>query len=238
MSAPEGFADRALRRVRFQFGDRHDGDFGAPSTGSGRTPVHVSGHPSTILHQVHGARVVVVERPGAAYGFDGDALVTEVAGAVLGIRTADCVPIVIAASTAIADRPIVAAVHGGWRGLYEGVLEATVATMVERGAHRFAWRIGPCISPSAYEFSPAELTKVALRFGPEVVAAAASGAPALDLPAAVRVAAAAAGLEPDAAANPPVCTANALDHDGQPLFWSWRARRDKGRQLSSVWIEP
>lgn len=238
MSETERFEGEQFRRVRYHFGDRSDGDAAQSPPSSTQATTHVSGHPATTLTQVHGADVLVVDAPGAATGATGDALVTDVAGAALCVRTADCVPIVIAASTVGSDRLIVAAVHAGWRGLYAGVLEATVAVMAGLGAQGFVWSFGPCISPWAYEFSPADLTTMALRFGPEVVAASSSGAPALDLHAAVRAAANDAGLGPDHTACPSSCTATALDERGLPLYWSWRARADPGRQLSSVWIEP
>ena len=65
-----------------RFTTRADGDLAASSPASWTT-----------LRQVHGNRVVVVTRPGEHRGEAADAAVTDVAGAVLCIRVADCAPV-------------------------------------------------------------------------------------------------------------------------------------------------
>jgi len=100
------------------------------------------------LRQVHGVEVAVEPRP--VYG-DGDepeadASVTTTPGTVLAILSADCLPVVLAAS----DGSEIAVAHAGWRGLADGVLEATVATMSTPSADVLAW-LGPCAGAQAYE---------------------------------------------------------------------------------------
>lgn len=102
------------------------------------------------LTQVHGAEVAVVETawaPGA--GPRADAMVTARPGIALGIVTADCAPVLFADATA----GVVGAAHAGWRGALSGVLEATLAAMVQLGADpaRVVAAIGPCIGQSSYE---------------------------------------------------------------------------------------
>ncbi|MGN6150925.1 MAG: peptidoglycan editing factor PgeF, partial [Lysobacteraceae bacterium] len=75
-----------------------------------------------------------------------DASVTSVPGTVLAIRTADCLPVVFA--SAAGDE--IAAAHAGWRGLADGVLEATVAAMRTPADRLVAW-LGPAAGPQAYE---------------------------------------------------------------------------------------
>jgi len=77
---------------------------------------------------------------------EADASVTSTPGTVLAILTADCMPVVFAAK----DGSEVAAAHAGWRGLADGVLEATVAAMSVAPAGMLAW-LGPCAGPQAYE---------------------------------------------------------------------------------------
>jgi YfiH family protein len=182
-------------------------------------------YPLTWLHQVHGDEVVVVREPGEHCGVDADAAVTDVAGAALSIHTADCAPVLL-----WSDTGVIAAAHAGWRGLYAGVLENTVAQMQELGAGDIVAELGPTISPAAYEFGQADLTRMALRFGPEVVAATADGAPALDLAAAVTAVLDVLGVT--LRNSDPPCTAT------DERFFSWRARRDSGRQVSAVWMTP
>jgi copper oxidase (laccase) domain-containing protein len=144
------------------------------------------------------------------------------------VQTADCAPVVLCGDGP--GGPVVGVAHAGWRGLYDGVVEQTVAEMHELGATALVAELGPCISPAAYEFGADELTRMALRFGPDVVATTSEGRPALDLRAAV--AAVLDVLDVDLVGGPPPCTAT------DPGWFSWRARHDTGRQTSAVWIEP
>ncbi len=101
-------------------------------------------------HQVHSPDVVTVtapipldDRPRA------DALVTDRPGLLLGILTADCVPVLFADT----ERRIVGAAHAGWKGALHGVAEATLDAMTALGAQRsaIACAIGPCIGRASYE---------------------------------------------------------------------------------------
>ena len=51
------------------------------------------------------------------------------------------------------DGTEVAAAHAGWRGLCEGVLEATVARFADKAENIMAW-LGPAIGPQAFEVGP------------------------------------------------------------------------------------
>ena len=81
-----------------------------------------------VIGAVHGAAVGLVTEGGPVDGVD--ALVTTSHGVALLALAADCVPLVIADSTA----GVIAAVHCGWRGLGAGVVPATVAVMRDLGA--------------------------------------------------------------------------------------------------------
>lgn len=114
------------------------------------------------VHQVHSADVVTVDaavaddaRPAA------DALVTDRPGLLLGILTADCVPVLFADSEA----GVVGAAHAGWKGAIGGVTDRTIAAMETLGAGRSAIvaAIGPCIGRASYEVTDA----FALRFEAE-----------------------------------------------------------------------
>lgn len=104
------------------------------------------------LEQVHGTDVHrIVERPSAddaVRAARADASVTNVAGVVLAVLTADCLPVLFAD----ARGQVVAAAHAGWRGLAGGVLERTIDAMRELSpdAQVLAW-LGPAIGPDAFE---------------------------------------------------------------------------------------
>jgi polyphenol oxidase len=102
------------------------------------------------LMQVHGADVVTVTtpwRPGE--GPRADAMVTARRDIALGIITADCAPVLLTDTAA----GVAGAAHAGWRGAVAGVIEATVAAMVQLGADpaSIAAAIGPCIGQDSYE---------------------------------------------------------------------------------------
>ena len=81
-----------------------------------------------------------------------DAMVTQQAGRILGITTADCVPILLADPIA----RVIGAAHAGWRGARAGVVENTLAAMVTLGAQpaHIVAVIGPCIAQASYELGP------------------------------------------------------------------------------------
>ena len=223
--------------VELRWSERRDGDLavGGDPAALERRRSAVCDLPWTWLDQGHGTEVVVVEEPGGCCGSTADAAVTTCRGAVLAVHTADCAPVLLWST---AGPAVVAAAHAGWRGLYDGVVESTVANMRALGAEAIGWSVGPHIGAEAYEFSPADLTTLALRFGPEVVSATASGLPALDLGAAVESALRGAGVDVSAGARSAGCTATGLDDDGGPRWFSWRARSDRGRQASLIWLAP
>jgi len=170
------------------------------------------------LHQVHGATVYPADigglvctafSPNATAGSErpapkADAAVSAEPGAVLSVLTADCGPVALVAPGAVA------AVHAGWRGIAAGVVEAAVGEVRRRSKGPIRAVLGPCIHPECYEFSPADLEPIAGRLGPEVIGRTSTGRPALDVPRAIRLALAGAGVTD--LADVDVCTACSPDH--------------------------
>lgn len=104
-------------------------------------------------YQVHSPTCVVVEEPWQPENApQADAMATKVPGIALGILTADCAPVLFADGKA----RVIGAAHAGWKGAKGGVLEATIARMVELGAKpsRIVAAIGPCIAQRSYEVGP------------------------------------------------------------------------------------
>jgi len=178
--------------------------------------------PWTVLRQIHGADVAVVDEPGGASGEDGDAAVSKAPGVALAVLTADCAPIAFAS-----PEGVIGVAHAGWRGLVAGVIEETVAAMRNLGATSVYAALGPCIHAECYAFGPADLDYMAGRFGDAVRAETSQSDPALDLAEAVRVALQQARADLQWEAD--ICTACSSGH------WSWRARRDQQRQATVVW---
>ncbi len=103
------------------------------------------------LHQVHSARVVEVKSALKA-PCKADAIVSRTPGIAIGVLAADCAPILLSAN----EGKIVGAVHAGWKGALDGVIETAVRAMENLGARAdsMAAVVGPCISRDAYEVGP------------------------------------------------------------------------------------
>lgn len=142
-----------------------------------------------IVKQVHGAAVI---GPGTTPAdAEADALVTTPAShAIVGVLTADCVPVLVADR----DGTIAAAIHSGWRGTVAGIVPAAVRTMLAHGVRsdRLVAAIGPCIEQAAFEVGP----EVAAQFDPRVVDTT-GPRPHVDLVATVREQLAALGIGPE-----------------------------------------
>lgn len=102
------------------------------------------------VHQVHSADVITVTAPIALDARpEADAMVTNRPGLLLGILTADCVPVLLYDSKA----QVIGAAHAGWKGAIGGVTDNMIAAMEKLGARRenMVCAIGPCIAQHSYE---------------------------------------------------------------------------------------
>ncbi len=103
--------------------------------------------PPVWLTQVHGSEVVdAADFVHAQTPPHADAAFSHTPDVVCVVMTADCLPVLLCNQHGDA----VAVAHAGWRGLAQGVLEATVQALKTPAARLYAW-LGPCIGPSAYE---------------------------------------------------------------------------------------
>jgi polyphenol oxidase len=177
-----------------------------------------------LLRQVHGAQVWRAPWDGRP---DGDAAVALSPGALIGIQTADCLPVLLADPR----RRIVGAAHAGWRGTAAGVVTRLVAVLQREGSRPadLIAGLGPAIGPCCYEVGEdvrtalGPLAATAFRPGPR-------GRPHLDLRAANRQQLLAAGLCRENIHAIDVCTACRPD-----LYHSYR--RDgsaAGRMISYI----
>jgi len=100
------------------------------------------------LNQTHSIDVVTVDATLQADLVDADALITTQRGVGVVIMTADCLPIMLTDAAGQA----VACLHAGWRGLADGVIEATVAQMQAQTGFTptHAW-LGAAIGATAFE---------------------------------------------------------------------------------------
>lgn len=114
-----------------------------------------------IPRQTHSTNVAVIgdEIPVLE---DIDALVTRRRDVALVINTADCLPIVFNDSA----NAVIGIAHGGWRGLYDGIVENTLEAMLGLGAslETIHVAIGPCICVDCYEVSTDFAERFSARF--------------------------------------------------------------------------
>lgn len=178
------------------------------------------------LRQIHSDRVVNAHHLRDRER-EGDALITDEIGKSIGIRTADCVPILLLDR----KRRAIAAVHAGWRGTAAQIVTRAVeclrADFNTDPADLFA-AIGPCIRACCYEVGP----EVASRFDPAFLAwnAPAIGKFRLNLPQANRVQLTSAGLDSARIFDCALCTTCLSSQ-----FFSYRREPENpGRMVASI----
>jgi len=169
--------------------------------------------------------------PAEPFRFDeGDAMVSDIPGVSMGIRTADCLPLLIADRV----RGTTAAVHCGWRSLALGLAGKVVRVMTgimgSREEHLLA-AIGPSIGPCCYEVGE----EVREAFPPgqreEGLFEQRGQSLFLDLASGVKTQLLAEGMTPETVDEIVGCTSCNPD-----LFWSWRARKEEERMVSYITV--
>lgn len=185
--------------------------------------------------QVHGDSVKVISTDAEADTTDErhDAIVSDMAGLLVGVKTADCVPVLIGDPTSGAY----AAVHAGWRGTASSIVERALAKMKElygSEPRQMVAAIGPAATCRGYEigqdvidafegFSSAGKYFTPTREGHALV----------DLIAANRDQLINVGVEEENIYTSPFCTMSHTD-----LFFSYRIEKKKygktGRLLSVI----
>lgn len=96
------------------------------------------------VNQVHGIEVIDAAQSTCLQ--NADASFAMKPNVVCVTMTADCLPVLLCDKAG----SVVAAVHAGWRGLCDGVIEAAVNKMPVKHSEILAW-LGPAIGPSAFE---------------------------------------------------------------------------------------
>jgi len=187
---------------------------------------HASPQADVTLRQIHSN--LVWEASGLAdREREGDAVVTDAPGRTIGIRTADCVPILLVDTRTRA----VGAVHAGWRGTAGCIVEKTIEQLSRSYGTKAAdlvAAIGPSIRACCYEVSP----DVANKFSrwPETVRHSAGTKPHVDLARANFLQMKQAGVLASYIFDSELCTACRTD-----LFFSFRREpANPGRMLSVI----
>ena len=181
------------------------------------------------LKQVHGIAVVdaavVSDVPVA------DASFSHQSNIVCAVMTADCLPVLLCDQAG----SVVAAVHAGWRGLADGVIEATVKQMGVAASNLMAW-LGPAIGPKAFEVGD-EVRQQFIAQDPQAVEAfqpsALSSAPGrwlADIYLLARQRLARLGIEQ-------VYGGDCCTYSDAERFYSYRRDGVTGRMAALIWLD-
>jgi polyphenol oxidase len=102
------------------------------------------------VHQVHGTRVLDASE---ALGEKADGIIAGERGVAVGVRTADCVPVLIACTDRQGAIEAVGAVHAGWRGATAGIVLEAIRDLESRGGERahMYFALGPAIGLPSFE---------------------------------------------------------------------------------------
>lgn len=102
--------------------------------------------PSSPLWLTQTHSTIVINSQDWQQAIEADAMVSQQANAVCVVMTADCLPILICDKAGTE----VAAIHAGWRGLCDGIIENTLKKLSGDASNLMAW-LGPAIGPSQFE---------------------------------------------------------------------------------------
>ena len=190
------------------------------------------------LEQDDPAETTRAERPM----LEGDGLITTRPGRLLGILTADCVPVLLADTRTRA----VAAFHAGWRGTLAGIVQHGAETLRRRYGSRsqdLVAAIGPSIRPCCFHVGEEVQAKflAALPYAEELFSrpetTADHGGLRLNLQEANRRQLLEAGLADGQIATIAECTACCRLPDGARKYFSYRAESGRtGRMLSVIGV--
>jgi len=180
------------------------------------------------LQQVHGRDAVAAKSDGSVP--EADACFSNLPGLPCAVMTADCLPVFFCSRQG--DK--VAVAHAGWRGLAEGVLEATIDKLKVPPAELMVW-LGPAIGPEQFEVGD-DVRAIFMAFS-EASAAAFKPQPnkpghwLADIYQLARLRLNQQGV--DAIYGGSFCT-----YSDAERFFSYRRDGVTGRMASVIWIEP
>jgi purine-nucleoside/S-methyl-5'-thioadenosine phosphorylase / adenosine deaminase len=202
------------------------------------------------VRQIHSSIVrLVKEEDGALEGrlqteegkavLEGDGLITDVPGVLLGVGTADCVPVLVVDVT----KRVVAAFHAGWRGTVARIVERGIVMMQEEYGSQtmdLAAAVGPSIGPCCYTVGEEVRSEFGRQFSYAkelFIRPTDSGEVRLNLWEANRRQLLDAGVQEASIAMMGECTACARSQSGAMRYFSHRAENGiAGRMLNVIGV--
>ncbi len=176
---------------------------------------------ATIPEQTHSCNVAVTDGLSRYYP-DTDALITFERGVPIGIKTADCVPILVYAP----DKQGIGAIHAGWKGTLGGIVDNAMDALEKKGVDSTQLKVafGPSISKDVYEVSR-ELAESFIEAGFEAYVSLPNGPeekPHIDLQGVNMERFVRRGVKPENIKLHSGCTFSSKMDDGAPMYASHR----------------
>lgn len=185
------------------------------------------------LRQIHSARVYAYQTEDSLHAVttppEGDAIVTREDYVVIGVRTADCVPILLYDP----NEMVVAVIHAGWRGIVRGIIGETLREMAKGYRVKpltVLAAIGPSLCRNCFEVGPEVVAHFRNRIGEDFEVVGGKGDRSfLDLKEACRILLVRSGLSEKNISTLPFCTI--CDNR---LFYSWRKGDQQARSIAFI----
>ncbi|MBU0505165.1 MAG: peptidoglycan editing factor PgeF [bacterium] len=182
------------------------------------------------LKQIHSNQFVCFEKDTELADLpQADAFVTRQRDVFLGVKTADCVPILIYEDIA----EVVAAIHAGYKGMHDGIINNTIHFMCDNMGCKIEnmfFAIGPCITAKHYEVGPEIIETFQQRIGKQVAYYQNTNErPHLDLRQTTTNILEGLGMHPEHVSHIDMCT-----YERDDLFYSHRREPQKKRQFSFI----
>ena len=188
------------------------------------------------MPQIHSNRVIDVCSDMCGEGYftlpsvECDGYVTSERGVAVGVKTADCVPILLED----AEAGVICALHAGWRGTFSDICGEGIRKMTCHGAdiYRIVVAIGPSICQKCYEVGQDVVDAAASCMGDDALAffePKEEGKYLVDIKGANRYLLERAGLKPENIEILDLCT-----YEHPDLFWSHRYTKGKRGTMLSV----
>lgn len=182
------------------------------------------------LNQTHSTEVVRYSNSSSPTP-NADAIYSEEVGKPCLVMTADCLPILLTNQ----DGEFVAAIHAGWRGLINGIIEKTIAQLSNYQATQMVAFIGPAICQKCFEVDDSVLSEFKQKDIESIQYFAAglqSGKFYADLRKIAELKLLRLGLLSENISNQNICT-----KCNPQWFYSYRANSNSGRIATLVWKE-
>jgi len=180
-----------------------------------------------VKKQVHGTHAAHIVESRQEVGH-ADAFYTSQPGIPVSVITADCVPLLLARR----DGSQVAAVHAGWRGLYDGIIPAVLDKL--NAGQDWVAVVGPTICAPCYQISEELAADFAQRFAGMPSGAALPTDRHLDLRAVAEHQLRQSGVTQIEHVGG--CTCCARDAEGELIFRSYRRGDRNSQQHAGLYI--